>query len=158
MFSGCTPGIMKCFLEFDKHQTNYKFNYSKEQLKHKIVESYSYNESLFLKNFGKTIIENEQVNKKYRTSTDNWLDKRNWDKFKAKIRKETSDTLNLIIGKYHYRKAIEFKVIISGNDKKSELTIEEVSYKKRKACEKEINFYRDKIQGKIEKKFIRKIK
>ena len=158
LISGCTPGIMKCFLRFDKYQNSYTFNFSKDALKTKIVEAYSYNENLLLKNLGKTLIENEQVNTKYRTSTENWLDRKSWDKFKEQIRKETSDTLNLVIGKHHRRKTITFKVIINGNDKNSELTISDVEYQRKKACEKDISFYQDVIQRKIEQKFINRIR
>ncbi len=158
LISGCTPGIMKCFLKFDKYQSNHKFNYSKEQLKNNIVELYSYDENLLLKNFGKTLVENEAVNEKYRTSTTNWLDKNKWAELKEQIRNETTDTLRIIISKHHGLKTVSFKAIVSGNINKSELTITGVEYQRTKACVKETNFYLERIQDKIVKNFIEKLK
>ena len=82
----CTLAPLECFLTFSDYQKTYKYNFSKEELKNRIIEAYSYDESLLLKNLGKTLIENEEVNKKYRTSIDLWLDKSNWDNFKSQIR------------------------------------------------------------------------
>ncbi len=68
---------------------------------------FSYDENLLLKNMGKTTIENSAINTEYRKSIDIWLDKTNWEKFASEIRNKTTDTLNIIIGKHHSRRAID---------------------------------------------------
>jgi len=156
--TSCTPGILECFLKFENHEKSYSFNFSKEKLKAQIVESYTYDKSSLSKSFGLTLIENEQVNKDYRKTKDIWLNKKNWNDFKSNISKNTSDTLNLIIGRQLSRKRIFLKVIVGGNDKKSTLTIQEMKYQKRKSCDKEKEHYQLKIVEKIERKLIRKLK
>jgi hypothetical protein len=154
----CTPGIMKCFLDFEYFNKTFEFDFSKEYLKNKIVESYSYNESFLLKNLGVTLIENEQVNSKYQKSVNIWLDKNNWDKFKSEIRNNTTDTLNIIIGKQHSRKEIKFTAIVKGDDKNSSLELKKLHYQKRNNCKKEKDYYLIKLSKKIEGKFIEKLK
>lgn len=122
------------------------------------MEAYSYDESLLLKNLGKTIIENEEVNKAYRKGVDIWLDKKNWDKFKTEIRQNTVDTLNIIIGKHQSRKQIQVQAIIQGDNNKSSLIIHGFKYQRRKACSKDKEYYVLPLSERIEKKFISKLK
>lgn len=154
----CTLTPLKCFLNFSDYSKTYEFNFSKTILKDKIVEAYSYDESLFLKNLGKTIIENETINETYRKNADLWLDKSNWDKFKSEIRQSTADTLSIIIGKHQSRKKIHLDVIVQGDNDKSFLKIRSFKYQRRKACSKDKEYYVLKLSKKIENKFISKLK
>lgn len=157
-FSSCTPGVLQCYLTFADYNKRFDFDFSKEELKNRIVESYSYNESLLLKNLGKTTIENEEVNSEYRKSTDIWLDKNNWDQFQSEIRSNTTDTLKIIIGKHHSRRQIELMAIVEGDDRKSSLTIDGFSYTRRRACEREQEYYKVKLADKTDEKFIDQLK
>jgi len=156
--SGCTPPLLQCFLKFTYYEKTYEFNFSKEELKNRIVEAYTYDKSLLLKNFGLSLIESEEVNSEYRKSVDVWLDKQNWDDVKSEIRNNTADTLNLIIGKHQSRKQVKFSAIIDGDNEKSKLTIRNIGYQKRRTCEKEKDYYKLKVLNKIDKKLIEKIK
>jgi hypothetical protein len=158
ILSSCTLTPLKCFLDFSDYNKTYEFNFSKTVLKDKIVEAYSYDESLFLKNLGKTTIENETINETYRKSVDVWLDKSNWDKFKSEIRQNTDDTLSIVIGKHQSRKRIKLEVVVQGNDDKSSLKIHAFNYQKRKACSKDKEYYILRLSKEIEKKFISKLK
>jgi hypothetical protein len=156
--SGCTPPLLQCFLKFNDYEKTNEFDFSKEELKNRIVEAYTYDKSLLLKNFGLTLIESEAVNSEYRKSVDVWLDKQNWDDMKADIRNNTADTLNLIIGKFHSRKQIQLLAIIDGDNDKSSLSIMNIEYQRRRACEKDKTFYKLKVSRKIDKKLIERIK
>ncbi len=158
MLSSCTLTPLTCFLNFSDYSKTYEFSYSKAELKDKIVEAYSYDESLLLKNLGKTIIENENINEAYRKSVDVWLDKKNWDTFKSEIRQNTADTLNIIIGKHQSRKQIQLEAIVEGDNNKSSLTIHGFKYQRRRACLKNKEYYVLTLSEKIEKKFISKLK
>ena len=115
-------------------------------------------ESLFLKNLGKTLIENEHVNEAYRKNVDIWLDKSSWDKFKSEIRQNTADTLSITIGKHQGRKQIQFEAIIQGDNSKSFLIVHGFKYQRRRACSKDKEYYVLTLSEKIEKKFINKLK
>lgn len=158
MAAGCTPGVLNCFLRFEDYQSIYKFGYSKDELKRRIVESFSYGNNSLVNNIGKTLIENEEVNQKYRTSTINWLDKKNWNNYKGQILNDMTDTLTIIIGKHHSRKSIRFKAVIDGGQNYSVLRIEDVEYIRRKKCVRESRFYQDLIEKIIERKFIVRLK
>lgn len=158
LLSGCTLGFMECYLTFTNYNKTYDFDFPKEELKNRIVESYSYNQSLLMKNLGKTIIENDSVNKMYRESGNIWLEKQNWDKFKAGIRNNTSDTLTIIIGKFHSRKHIKLLAIINGNERKSSLKVHGFEFTRLSACKKEKDYYQVKLSNRIEEKFIDKLK
>ncbi len=71
--SGCTPPLLQCFLKFTDYEKTYEFDFSKEELKNRIVEAYTDDKSLLLKNFGLTLIQNETVNSKYRKSNNVWV-------------------------------------------------------------------------------------
>ena len=122
------------------------------------MEAYTYDKSLLLINFGLTLIENEAINSEYRQSIDVWLDKQNWDEVKSDIRNNTADTLNLLIGKFHSRKQIQLLAIIDGDNEKSNLSIMDIEYQRRRACEKDKDFYKLKISSQIDQKLIEKIK
>jgi|GEM_PF-1496284 len=156
--SGCTPPLMLCFLKFTDYEKTYEFNFSKEELKNRIVEAYTYDKSLLLKNFGLTLIQSEAVNSEYRQSVEVWLDKQNWDDAKSEIMNNTADTLNLLIGKHHSRKQIKLLAIIDGDNDKSRLTIMDIEYQRRRACDKEKDFYKLRIVNNIDKKLIEKLK
>ncbi|MEQ8518848.1 MAG: hypothetical protein RLN79_08905 [Cytophagales bacterium] len=156
--SGCTPPLLQCFLKFTNYEKTYEFDFSKEELKNRIVEAYTYDKGLLLKNFGLTLIQSEAVNSEYRKSVDVWLDKKNWDDVKSEIRNNTSDTLNLLMGKHHSRKQIKLLAIIDGDNEKSKFTIMNIEYQRRRACEKEKNYYKLRIANKIDKKLIEKLK
>lgn len=158
LVSGCTPPLLQCILNFSDFEETYEFDFSKEELKNKIVEAYTYDKSLLLKNFGVTLIESEKVNSEYRQSLEVWLDKRNWDDVKSEIRSNTTDTLNLLIGKHHSGKQIKLLALIKGESDKSSLTIKSVEYRRRKACDKEKEYYKIKVSNTIEKKLIKKLK
>jgi hypothetical protein len=64
----------------------------------------------------------------------------------------------LLIGKHHSRKQIKLLAIIGGNNDKSRLTIMDIEYQKRRACDKEKDFYKLRIANKIDKTLIEKLK
>lgn len=153
---GCQPLPILCLLNFADYHKTYHFDFPVEELKNRIIASYSYDESLFAINFGKVLIENEEVNGKYRRSVDIWLDKRNWEQFKSEIRQNTGDTLNLIIGKLHSGKQkIQLQVIVQGTEGHSSLTIHGLRYQQQKACRKSEEYYLKVLPERIEKRFIR---
>ena len=154
--SGCTPPLLQCFLKFTDYEKTYYFDFSKEELKNRIFEAYTYDRSLLLKNFGLTLIQNEEVNSEYIKNIDVWLDKQNWNDVKSEIRSNTSDTLNLLIGKHHSRKQIKLLAIIDGDNNKSRLTIMNIEYQRR-TCEKDRDYYKLRIVNKIDKKLIEKL-
>ena len=156
--SGCSPPLLQCFLKFTDYEKTYEFDFSKGELKNRIVEAYTYDKSLLLINFGLTLIENEAINSEYRQSIDVWLDKQNWDEVKSDIRNNTAETLNLLIGKFHSRKQIQLLAIIDGDNEKSNLSIMDIEYQRRRACEKDKDFYKLKISSQIDQKLIEKIK
>jgi hypothetical protein len=158
ILASCTLAPLQCFLSFSDYTKTYEFPFSREELKDRIIEAYSYDESLLLKNLGKTVIENEEVNKTYRTSVTVWLDKSNWDKFRLRIRRETPDTLNLVIGKHLSRKQIRLQAIVQGDANRSTLTIHGFKYQQRRPCKKDKEYYLLTLSEKIEKKFISKLK
>lgn len=155
---GCTNPLLQCFLKFNNYEKAYEFDFSKQELKNRIVEAYTYDKGLFLKNFGLVLIEGEEVNSEYRQSIEIWLDKKKWDNVKSEIRNYTADTLNLLIGKHNSRKQIKLLAIIDGDSYMSKLTIMNIEYQRRRACEKYNDFYKLKVSSKIDKKLIEKIK
>ena len=155
---GCVPAPLLCFLTFSNYTKTYGYDFSKEELKDRIIKAYSYDKGLLHQNLGKTLIENESINRAYRTSVVVWLDKGNWDQFKSEIRQNTPDTLNLTIGKLHSSKQIQFQVVVQGDENKSSLTILGFTYRQRKACRKDGEYYRLTLSDRIEKKFISKLK
>lgn len=156
--SGCTLPLLQCFLKLTDYEKTYDFDFSKEELKNRIVEAYTYDKSLLLKNLGLTLIQNETVNSEYQKSVGIWLHKQNWDDVKSEIRNNTADTLNLLIAKHHSRKQIKLLAIIDGDHDKSKLTIMNIEYQRRRACEKEKDYYKLRIENKIDKKLIEKLK
>ena len=68
------------------------------------------------------------------------------------------DTLNIQIEKWHSRKTIGFRAIVSGNDTSSTLTIQNLYFYRKNSCNKKQDFYKKKLKSKIEKKFIKKLK
>ncbi len=158
LISGCTPPLLQCFLNFKDFEKTYEFEFSKEELKNRIVEAYTYDKSLLLKNLGLTLIQNEEVNSEYRQSVDIWLDKQNWDEVKSEIRSNTTDTLNLLIGKHHSGKQIRLLALIKEDNDKSSLTVRNIEYKRRKACYKDKEYYKIRVSDKIDKKLIEKLK
>lgn len=156
--SGCTSPLLQCFLKFADYEKTYDFNFSKEELKNHILDAYTYDKSLLLKNLGLTLIQNETVNSQYKKSIDVWLDKQNWDSVKSEIRNNTADTLNLLIGNQHSRKQIKLLAIIVGDHYNSRLTIMNIDYQQSKACEKDKEYYKFRVSNRIEKKLIKKLK
>ena len=140
------------------YKRTYNFDFSKTELKNKIIDAYTYDNTFFIQNLGLTLIEEEKINAQYRRSVDIWLQKNNWDEFNSEIRSNTRDTLNLIIAKHHSRKELKFSAIISGDDNSSALTINGFKYQKLRACTKEKDFYLLKLSNKINKKLIDKLK
>lgn len=155
--SGCVLAPMQCMLTFGNYNKTFEFDCSKEVLKDRIVESYSYDESVFLKVFGKTVIENEALSPHHYDPDVVFINKGNWDEFKTSIRKNTPDTLHISIGKHFSRKGIDLVAIVSGNDRKSSLIIKGFNFRQRRACEKDPDYYQGKIEAKIIKTFIHKI-
>ncbi|UTW65500.1 hypothetical protein KFE94_12660 [bacterium SCSIO 12643] len=155
--SSCTPSVLVCYLKFSDYKKTYDFNFSKTELKNRIVEAYTYDKSLLLKNFGLTLIEEETVNSEYRKSVEVWLDKGDWDDVKSEIRNNTSDTLNLLIGKHHSRKQIQLLAIIAGDSTMSSLTIMNIEYQRKRACENEKMYHKLKISNQIDQKLIKKL-
>ena len=158
LFTGCTRPILECYLSFMDYKRTYNFDFSKTELKDKIIDAYTYDNTFFIQNLGLTLIEEEKINAQYRRSVDIWLQKNNWDEFNSEIRSNTRDTLNLIIAKHHSRKELKFSAIISGDDNNSALTINGFKYQKLRACTKEKDFYLLKLSNKIKKKLIDKLK
>lgn len=156
--SGCKPTLLQCFLKLTDYEKTYDFDFSKEELKNRIVEAYTYDKSILLKNFGLTLIQNETVNSEYRKSVDVWLDKQNWDQVKSEIRNNTADTLSLLMGKHQSRKQIKLLAIIDGDNDKSRLTIINIEYHRRRACEKDKDQYKVRIVNQINNKLIEKLK
>lgn len=158
LFDSCVLPRPDCFWEFPDFEKTYEFDISKEELKNKIVDAYTYNKSLLLKNFGLSLVENDNVNFKYQRNTNTWLDKSNWNREKQEIRRNTSDTLNLLICKHHTLKEIKLIAIINGGNEKSSLTIKNLEYVQRKTCKKNKEYYKIKISKKIEQVLIKKLK
>lgn len=154
LFSSCTLPLLLGHLEYKDFDKSYEFSFSKEVLKDKIVEEYSYDVELLSKNFGRTLIENPEVNEKYRRSTDEWLDKTNWDKYKDEIRRTLKDTVNILIFKHHSRESISLKLIIEGDEHRSRLRIINFTADRRREFTKPKEFYREKLIKRIESKFI----
>ncbi len=154
LLSSCTLPLLLGHLEYPDFDKTYEFNFSKEMLKDKIIEQYSYDVGLLSKNLGRTLIENPEVNKKYRLSTNEWLDKTNWDKYKDEIRKSLKDTVDIHIVKHHSRKSIYIKLIIDGDEHKSKLRIINVTADRRREFTKPNDLYKEKVVKRIESKFI----
>ena len=157
LFTGSTLPIFLGHIEFNDFDRTYKFNFSKDKLKDKIVEQYSYDVGLLSKNLGRVLIENPEVNKKYRLSTTEWLDKGNWDKYKVEIRESIKDTTDIQIVKHHSRKSIHIRLIIDGDEKTSRLRIINVTADRRREFNKPRDFYKNKLTKKIEDKFIERL-
>jgi hypothetical protein len=102
------------------------------------------------------LIEDRDVDKKYRQSIYVWLDKSNWDKFRSEIRENLPDTLDLTIGKHLGLKRLNFQVIVQGDKDKSSLSIHNVKYMRPRAC-KDSAYYLLILSRRIEKKFIGKL-
>lgn len=156
--SGCTLVPFQCMLKFADYEKTYEFDFSKEELKNRIVEAYTYDRSLLSKNLGLTLIQNEAINSEYRKSIEVWLKKQNWDNVKSEIRNDTSDTLNLLIKKHHSRKQIKLLAIIDGDSQKSSLKIMDIEYLRKKSCNKEDDYYKLRVNNKIDKKLIKELK
>jgi hypothetical protein len=148
LLSSCTLPLLLGHLEYPDFDKTYEFNFSKEMLKDKIIDQYSYDVGLLSKNLGRTLIENPEVDKKYR------LDKTNWDNYKDEIRKSLKDTVDIHIVKHHSRKSIYLKLIIDGDEHKAKLRIINVTADRRRECTKPKDFYKEKIVKRIESKFI----
>jgi len=157
LLNSCVLPPLSCVLEFEGLEKKYKFKISKDELKDKIVEAYSYDVSLGSKLLGAYLIEETLVNKKYRYSADVWLDRKSWDEFKSEVRDETQDTLNIIIGKHLSRKELCFRVIIEGDTTSSSLTIQKVGYQQAKSCKRDLEHYESKFSNRIENKFVDKL-
>lgn len=157
LLSGCTLPKILCSLNFSDYIKTYEFNCSKDELKNRIFEAYWYDSSGFSRIFGKTNIENEDANEKYRKQYIYLNIKEHWQKVKPEVRANTADTLNLLIGKYASpRDDIQFQVILKGDGNHSSLTINGFKYQQvRKCCEKKD--YRKKLSRKIKRKFINKL-
>ncbi|MEL7376514.1 MAG: hypothetical protein AAFY36_04800 [Bacteroidota bacterium] len=155
--SSCTLPPLLCFLSFTGQEKVYEFDFPKEELKNKIVEAYTYDKSILAKNFGLTLIQNEDINSEYRRSISVWLDKSNWDEFATEIRVNTPDTLRLLIGKHHSRKEISILAVIDGNESKSSLTLSDIKYQRTRACNRDQEYYRIRVSNRIDRKLIRKL-
>lgn len=158
LFNSCTFPPLQCLLEYSDYEKQYNFNFSKEELKNRIIEAYSYDVSVTRKVFGINCIEEVSVNQKYRQNIYIWLDKSNWDKFKSEIRNNTQDTLTIIISKHLSRKELKFRVLIDGDVNKSALTIQKIEYRQPKKCDKDKTNYQTKFEKKIKTTFIDKLK
>lgn len=157
LLTGCSY-LVQCQLVFANYIKTYNFNIPKKDLKDKIVEAYTYDESRLLTLFGKTTITNEDIDKAQQQHLEIWIDKKNWDTFKSEIRKNTTDTLTILIGKHLSNTQIRLQAVIQGDQATSSLTINGFRYQKRSACQKENAYYIQKLSKKIEKKFINKIR
>lgn len=157
LLTGCVPPPILCFLDFSDYSKTYEFDCSKEELKNRIFAAYWYDSNSFSRIFGKTNIENEDANKKYRQQYIYLNIKDHWHKVESEVRANTGDTLNLLIGKYASpRDDIRFQVILKGDENKSSLTVNGFKYQQmRKCCEKKD--YRKKLSRKIKRKFINKL-
>ncbi|SMG35958.1 hypothetical protein SAMN05661096_02393 [Marivirga sericea] len=156
--SGCTLHLLKCSLKLSDYEKTYTFHFSKEELKNRIVEAYTYDKRLLSKIFGLTLIQNETINLDYRQSIEVWLDRQNWDEFESDIRNSTADTLNLLMGKHLSRKQIKSLAIISGDSNKSNLRIKNIEYHRRRNCNKDQEYYQIRISEKIDAKLIEELK
>lgn len=158
LFNSCTLPPLQCLLEFSGYQKQFNFDFSKNELKSRIIDAYSYDISVTRKIFGITCIEEESINQKYRQSVDIWLDKSNWDTFKSEIQNNTQDTLTITIRKHLSRKELRFRVLIDGDVNKSVLTIQKMEYNQPKKCDKDQKHYQTKFDKKINRTFIDKLK
>jgi len=158
LLSGCTPPLLLGHLEFDDVDKTYEFNFSKEKLKDKVVDLYSYDVGILSKNLGRTLIENPEVNKKYRRSTTEWLDRKTWDEHKVAIRQSLTDTTDIRIVKHHSPKSIRIRVIISGNENNSKLRVINISADRKRQFSKSRDYYKVKLIRKIENKFVDRLK
>lgn len=156
LLTSCVPPPILCFLDFSDYTQTYEFNFSKDELKDRIVSAYTYDSSLFRAMLGQTPIVNDDVTEKYRQQP-GWYDNENWSRFETEIRADTGDTLNIIVGRYFSpRDDLKFQVIVKGEGNKSSLTINGFKYQQvRKCCEKKD--YRKKLSRKIKRKFINKL-
>lgn len=156
--TNCVPPKLLCQFDLSDFTKTYEFNYSKEELKDRIVEAYTYDVSLMSKLSGKRLIENTDVNTEYRKTQQIWLEKKNWDSFKSDIRQKTTDTLNIEILKHLCRERYSFQAVVSGDATQSSLTITNFKFQRRKACKKDSLYYVVELPKRMEQKFIRKLK
>jgi hypothetical protein len=157
MLSGCTLPMMLGLVEFSDFDRTYEFNFSKNKLKDKIVDQYSYDIGLLSKNLGRTLIESPGINIKYRISITEWLDKENWDEYRTEIRQSITDTTDILIVKQHSRKSIQVRLIIDGDERTSKLRVINVTARRRREFREPPDYYKYKITKKLEKKFIEKL-
>ena len=155
--NSCSLPQLLGYLEFSDLDRTYEFDLPKEELKDMIVEEYSYDMGLLCKNLGRTLIEDPEVNSKYRISTEEWLDKGNWEQHKAEIRRSMGDTTDIHIVKHHSRKAIKFRLIMAGDTERSSLRVIRLTAVRRRKFSKSPEYHREKLIGKVERKFIRKL-
>jgi hypothetical protein len=134
--NSCTPAKFLCILEFPNYEQKFEFDFSKDKLKDRIIDAYTYDISVFRMLFGATSIQEKLVNSEYNQRVDFYLSKSNWDHFKSTIRLNTADTLNIIIAKHLSRKELHVKMVIEGNSEKSSLTIKKINSNFRKEFKK----------------------
>ncbi len=158
LLTSCWPPPLLCRFDLSDFTKTYEFDCSKEELKDRIVEAYTYDVSLMSKLSGKRLIENADVNAEYRKAQQIWLEKKNWDDFKSDIRANTTDTLNIEIDKHLCREQYSFQAVVSGDANKSSLTITKFKFERRKACKKDSAYYVVALPKRMERKFIDKLK
>jgi hypothetical protein len=157
LLNACVPPPLSCVLQFEGFEKRYEFNMSKDKLKDKIIEAYSYDKSVGSKLLGAHVIEEAAVEREFRKSLDTRLDKSNWDEFKSEIRQGTTDTLHITIGQHIRCKATSFLVLIDGDNTSSTVTIQNLKYHQRKNCKRDMEHYENKFSDRIESKFIKKL-
>lgn len=154
VLNACTPPIFLCLLEFPEYEQKFDFGFSKDKLKDRIIDAYTYDISVFSMLFGATSVKEKSVNREYNQSVDFFLSKRNWDQFKSTIRLNTADTLDIIIGKHLSRKELHIKIVIDGDSEKSSLTIRKISYTQVRRCNKSKAYYQLRLSKRIQKKLL----
>jgi hypothetical protein len=154
---GCVLPPLQCLLEVSDINQKYVFNFSKKELKQKIVDTYTYDNNLWIKNFGKTMVFENGIDELY-SKRQIWLDEDNWNDFKSEISQNVQDTLNIRLFKWQSRKEFRLNIIVDGDEKSSSITIKKINYERLKACVKNPNEYKMEAIKVAERKFIKKIK
>ena len=156
--TGCMPPLLQCVLDFAGWEQTYTFEFSKHELKKRIVDTYTYDDILLKQNLGSTIIEEVGINEQYRQSTSVWMDRDDWNKLKHEIRASTPDTLNVIIGKHHSWRQITAMVVLGGDDRQSFMNFSDVKYQRRRKCDNNKNIVAVRVKNVIDRKLIEEIK
>lgn len=159
---GATSMMPRENIQYQNIDKMYSFDCSKEELRHRILKTYSYNKPLIYLMFKKYRISNVDINKKY-------FDRVAIEKYpvyatiEAEIRNPTQDTIRILMSRNAYS-SIQSTFIISGDNVNSSLHLTVIDLELfpkdvyKDGIKREESYFTKKYLDVVEKKFLNQLR